>query len=138
ARPRAPPPPRAAGAPLPRPAVGSDPWSAAGPSATREGSPLERNDHDGTPTAGAPAPPVPTSRPRRRRPRRRRAARPPVGGRAGLGRSAPRPRGPTSGAAYLAGFLATIPGPIVLVAHSYGGFVITNAATGNPNVRALV
>jgi pimeloyl-ACP methyl ester carboxylesterase len=26
----------------------------------------------------------------------------------------------------------------VLVAHSYGGFVITNAATGNPNVKALV
>jgi pimeloyl-ACP methyl ester carboxylesterase len=24
------------------------------------------------------------------------------------------------------------------VAHSYGGFVITNAATGNPNVKALV
>jgi pimeloyl-ACP methyl ester carboxylesterase len=47
-------------------------------------------------------------------------------------------RGPTSDAAYLAAFLATIPGPIVLVAHSYGGFVITNAATGNPNVRALV
>jgi pimeloyl-ACP methyl ester carboxylesterase len=28
--------------------------------------------------------------------------------------------------------------PVVLVGHSYGGFVITNAATGNPNVRALV
>jgi pimeloyl-ACP methyl ester carboxylesterase len=26
----------------------------------------------------------------------------------------------------------------VLVGHSYGGFVITNAATGNPNVKALV
>jgi pimeloyl-ACP methyl ester carboxylesterase len=26
----------------------------------------------------------------------------------------------------------------VLVAHSYGGFVTTNAATGNPNVKALV
>jgi pimeloyl-ACP methyl ester carboxylesterase len=26
----------------------------------------------------------------------------------------------------------------VLVAHSYGGFVATNAATGNPNVKALV
>jgi pimeloyl-ACP methyl ester carboxylesterase len=26
----------------------------------------------------------------------------------------------------------------VLVAHSYGGFVITNAATGNTNVEALV
>ena len=29
-------------------------------------------------------------------------------------------------------------GPIVLVAHSYGGFVATNAATGNANVKALV
>lgn len=47
-------------------------------------------------------------------------------------------RGPSSDAPYLASFLQTIPGPIVLVAHSYGGFVITNAATGNPNVKALV
>jgi pimeloyl-ACP methyl ester carboxylesterase len=47
-------------------------------------------------------------------------------------------RGPTSDAAYVASFLQTIPGPIVLVAHSYGGFVATNAATGNPNVKALV
>ncbi len=47
-------------------------------------------------------------------------------------------RGPSSDAAYLASYLRTISGPIVLVAHSYGGFVITNAATGNPNVRALV
>ena len=31
-----------------------------------------------------------------------------------------------------------LPGPIVLVGHSYGGFVITNAATGNANVKALV
>jgi pimeloyl-ACP methyl ester carboxylesterase len=30
------------------------------------------------------------------------------------------------------------PGPIVLVGHSYGGAVITNAATGNSNVKALV
>jgi pimeloyl-ACP methyl ester carboxylesterase len=47
-------------------------------------------------------------------------------------------RGPSSDAPYLASFLQTISGPIVLVAHSYGGFVITNAATGNPNVKALV
>lgn len=47
-------------------------------------------------------------------------------------------RGPTSDAPYLASFLQSIPGPIVLVGHSYGGFVITNAATGNPNVTALV
>jgi pimeloyl-ACP methyl ester carboxylesterase len=47
-------------------------------------------------------------------------------------------RGPSQDAPYLASYLQTIPGPIVLVAHSYGGFVITNAATDNPNVKALV
>lgn len=47
-------------------------------------------------------------------------------------------RGLTSDAAYLAAFLATVPGPIVLVGHSYGGAVITNAARENPNVEALV
>jgi len=47
-------------------------------------------------------------------------------------------RGPAKDAPYLASYLQTIPGPIVLVAHSYGGFVTTNAATGNPNVKALV
>ena len=47
-------------------------------------------------------------------------------------------RGPLADAAYIAEYLRTIAGPIVLVAHSYGGFVITNAATGNPNVKALV
>jgi pimeloyl-ACP methyl ester carboxylesterase len=47
-------------------------------------------------------------------------------------------RGPSQDAPYLASYLQTILGPIVLVAHSYGGFVITNAATGNPNVKALV
>jgi pimeloyl-ACP methyl ester carboxylesterase len=41
-------------------------------------------------------------------------------------------------AAYIASVLKTIEGPIVLVGHSYGGAVITNAATGNPNVKALV
>ena len=41
-------------------------------------------------------------------------------------------------AAYLSSVLASIPGPIVLVGHSYGGMVLTNAATGNPNVKALV
>lgn len=40
--------------------------------------------------------------------------------------------------ATLAGFLSTIPGKIVLVGHSYGGAVITNAATGDPDVQALV
>jgi pimeloyl-ACP methyl ester carboxylesterase len=47
-------------------------------------------------------------------------------------------RGPTADAVYLASYLRTISGPIVLVAHSYGGFVTTNAARGNPNVKALV
>ena len=47
-------------------------------------------------------------------------------------------RGPATDAAYLASYLQTISGPIVLVAHSYGGFVATNAATGNANVKALV
>ena len=47
-------------------------------------------------------------------------------------------RGPSQDAPYLASYLQSIPGPIVLVAHSYGGFVISNAATGNPNVKALV
>jgi pimeloyl-ACP methyl ester carboxylesterase len=47
-------------------------------------------------------------------------------------------RGLTSDSAYLASYLKTISGPIVLVGHSYGGGVITNAATGNPNVKALV
>jgi pimeloyl-ACP methyl ester carboxylesterase len=40
--------------------------------------------------------------------------------------------------AYLADFLHTISGPIVLVGHSYGGAVITNAATGDTQVKALV
>jgi pimeloyl-ACP methyl ester carboxylesterase len=47
-------------------------------------------------------------------------------------------RGVSQDAPYLASYLQTIPGPIVLVGHSYGGFVITNAATDNPNVQALV
>ncbi|SNT60787.1 Pimeloyl-ACP methyl ester carboxylesterase [Asanoa hainanensis] len=38
----------------------------------------------------------------------------------------------------IADFLSTIPGPIVLAGHSYGGAVITNAALGNRNVKALV
>jgi pimeloyl-ACP methyl ester carboxylesterase len=46
-------------------------------------------------------------------------------------------RGLTSDAADVADFLQTISGPIVLVGHSYGGAVITNAAAGNPNVKAL-
>ncbi len=44
----------------------------------------------------------------------------------------------TNDAANVTSFLSTISGPIVLVGHSYGGGVITNAATGNSNVKALV
>jgi pimeloyl-ACP methyl ester carboxylesterase len=47
-------------------------------------------------------------------------------------------RGLSSDAAYIADFLSTVSGPIILVGHSYGGAVITNAAVGNANVKALV
>lgn len=47
-------------------------------------------------------------------------------------------RGVSSDAAYLADYLKTVKGPIVLVGHSYGGMVITNAALGNTEVKALV
>jgi pimeloyl-ACP methyl ester carboxylesterase len=40
--------------------------------------------------------------------------------------------------AYIRDFLHSISGPIVLVGHSYGGAVITNAATGDKQVKALV
>lgn len=47
-------------------------------------------------------------------------------------------RGPQADGEYLRQFLTTIEGPVVLVGHSYGGAVISNGATGNPNVKALV
>ncbi|UBF30385.1 alpha/beta hydrolase (plasmid) [Kovacikia minuta CCNUW1] len=47
-------------------------------------------------------------------------------------------RGVKSDADYVASALEDIKGPIVLVAHSYGGSVITNAVNGNKNVKALV
>jgi pimeloyl-ACP methyl ester carboxylesterase len=47
-------------------------------------------------------------------------------------------RGLASDSAYLSSILDTIQGPIVLVGHSYGGAVITNAANGHANVKALV
>ena len=51
-------------------------------------------------------------------------------------------RGVSSDAAYLHDFLTENPAlagrPIVLVGHSYGGAVITNAAVGDPAVKALV
>ncbi|MFG2970340.1 alpha/beta fold hydrolase [Streptomyces sp. NPDC048288] len=40
--------------------------------------------------------------------------------------------------AYLKDVLAGIDGPVVLAGHSYGGSVISNAATGDKNVKALV
>jgi pimeloyl-ACP methyl ester carboxylesterase len=46
--------------------------------------------------------------------------------------------GLTEDSAYLKSFLSTISGPVVLVGHSYGGAVITNTATGDANVKALV
>src|SRR4051812_13230514 len=47
-------------------------------------------------------------------------------------------RGLTSDAAYIRGVLSQIHGPIILAAHSYGGAVISSAAAGLPNVKALV
>ncbi len=41
-------------------------------------------------------------------------------------------------AAYVKSRLAAVEGPIVLVGHSWGGEVMTPAATGNKNVKALV
>ncbi len=47
-------------------------------------------------------------------------------------------RGLPGDAVYLASFLRSLSGPIVLVGHSYGGAVISSAATGNEQVKALV
>jgi pimeloyl-ACP methyl ester carboxylesterase len=47
-------------------------------------------------------------------------------------------RGPASDAAYVAGTLKAINGPIVLVGHSYGGAVISEAAREVSGVKALV
>jgi pimeloyl-ACP methyl ester carboxylesterase len=53
--------------------------------------------------------------------------------------AAPNPlRGLTHDAAYVASFLSQIPGPVLLVGHSYGGAVITNAGTNAGNVVGLV
>ncbi|HTU08485.1 MAG TPA: alpha/beta hydrolase [Trebonia sp.] len=40
--------------------------------------------------------------------------------------------------AYIASYLKQITGPVILVGHSYGGAVITDAAVGDANVKALV
>ena len=47
-------------------------------------------------------------------------------------------RGIAIDSAYLASFLNQIPGPVLAVGHSYGGAVITNAATQARNVVGLV
>jgi len=41
-------------------------------------------------------------------------------------------------ARYVASVVDSIPGPVVLVGHSYGGAVITTAALGKPQVKSLV
>jgi pimeloyl-ACP methyl ester carboxylesterase len=47
-------------------------------------------------------------------------------------------RGIAHDAAYVASFLNQIPGPVLLVGHSYGGAVITNAGSRAKNVVGLV
>lgn len=47
-------------------------------------------------------------------------------------------RGPAADATTLRGLISHIAGPVVLVGHSYGGSVISTAAAGNDQVRALV
>jgi pimeloyl-ACP methyl ester carboxylesterase len=46
--------------------------------------------------------------------------------------------GLSSDAQYVSELVRSIKTPVVLVGHSYGGSVITNAANGNSNVKALV
>jgi pimeloyl-ACP methyl ester carboxylesterase len=54
-------------------------------------------------------------------------------------RAAPNPlRGISHDSAYVASFIEQIQGPVLLVGHSYGGAVITNAATDAENVVGLV
>jgi pimeloyl-ACP methyl ester carboxylesterase len=47
-------------------------------------------------------------------------------------------RGIAFDSAYIASVLQQIPGPVLVVAHSYGGAVVTNAATNAANVVGLV
>src|ERR671932_1589456 len=52
---------------------------------------------------------------------------------------APNPlRGISYDSAYVASFIEQVPGPVLAVGHSYGGAVISNAATGLRNVVGLV
>ena len=53
--------------------------------------------------------------------------------------AAPNPlRGIVHDSAYVESFIKQIPGPVLAVGHSYGGAVISNAATGAENVVGLV
>ena len=47
-------------------------------------------------------------------------------------------RGIASDSAYLASFLNQIPGPVLVVGHSYGGAVISNAAAKAKNGSAVI
>jgi pimeloyl-ACP methyl ester carboxylesterase len=47
-------------------------------------------------------------------------------------------RGISADSAYVASVFAQMPGPVLAVGHSYGGAVISNAATGASNVVGLV
>lgn len=47
-------------------------------------------------------------------------------------------RGVKSDGAYIGNLIAAQSGPVILVGHSYGGNVITEAANGHPNVKSLV
>ncbi|WCN83967.1 alpha/beta fold hydrolase [Micromonospora sp. LH3U1] len=47
-------------------------------------------------------------------------------------------RGVASDAAYVRDVVRGIGGPVILVGHSYGGMVVTQAAADEPSVRALV
>jgi len=47
-------------------------------------------------------------------------------------------RGVKGDSEYLADILSAIKSPVILVGHSYAGFVISNAVNGNANVKALV
>jgi pimeloyl-ACP methyl ester carboxylesterase len=47
-------------------------------------------------------------------------------------------RGVKSDSSYLANLIDSIKGPVVLVGHSFSGMLISNAATGKNNVKALV
>ena len=47
-------------------------------------------------------------------------------------------RGVKNDAVYVSSVIDSTPGPVVLVGHSYGGLVITNAVAAKENVKALV